>query len=190
MAKIFEPHQVQGVLVALEMCKEEVENIDKKLLKKADEAFARSDQETLKRLLRLKSEMEDFQKAIKGLYERWSRIWNGRCRKTCKKNHRLPKGLCTPQEQFVKPLLETLVELGGRAEVGKVIDLVGEKMKDILNEYDRQKLSSGQERWRNKVQWCRLDLVHKGLINPNSPRGIWEITEAGRAYLKNLKRIT
>lgn len=185
MARMFELEQTQEVAAALEICLEEVEATIEEFSSKVGEVFAESDRETLERLLRRKFEMENFREAVKDLQKQWARMWNGRGKKRRKK--KLPRGLRTPQEQFVRPLLEALVELGGEAEAGKVIDLVGEKMKGELNEYDKEPLSNGQPRWRNTVQWCRLDLVREGLLNPDSPHGIWEITKKGEAYLESLK---
>ncbi len=39
-------------------------------------------------------------------------------------------------------------------------------------------------RWRNTAQFARNTMVRKGLLKSNSARGIWEITEAGRRFLK------
>jgi len=80
-----------------------------------------------------------------------------------------------------------LVELGGKAETRTVLDRVYQKMKDVLNEYDMQRLSSlsKQKRWENTVRWARNSLVNKGLLAADSPRGIWEITKEGEKYLKN-----
>lgn len=72
--------------------------------------------------------------------------------------------------------------LGSSAPIDKVLELVYEKMKDRLNEYDLQPLPSSpkQSRWRNTAQWCRKTMVSEGLLKPDSPRGVWEITDAGR----------
>ncbi|KUK31071.1 MAG: Uncharacterized protein XD63_1668 [Thermoanaerobacterales bacterium 50_218] len=58
-------------------------------------------------------------------------------------------------------------------------------MKDRLNEYDLQPLPSTPEqaRGRNTAQWCRYTMVSEGLLKPDSPRGVWEITETGRKQL-------
>lgn len=91
----------------------------------------------------------------------------------------------TPEEDYIIPLLESLVELGGRARTKDVLDRVYQKMKDQLTEADKEKLPKGQDiRWRNTVQWCRFALVKEGLITPNTPRRTIEITEKGREYLK------
>jgi hypothetical protein len=92
----------------------------------------------------------------------------------------------TPVKDYWKPLLQALVELGGRSHRMKVIDLVGEKMKDILTDADKGKLpKSGYSRWRNRVAWqaSQMRSVELGFIKNDSRRGIWEITEAGRKWL-------
>ncbi len=44
---------------------------------------------------------------------------NGSCRK--KKNKRLERGLRTPKEKFILPILEALIELGGEAHTKDVL---------------------------------------------------------------------
>lgn len=70
---------------------------------------------------------------------------------------RLPRGLRTPEDAFRRPILEALVELGGRAPIGKVLERVEQKMKGVLNQYDYEPLPSDPRspRWRNTAQWCR-----------------------------------
>jgi restriction system protein len=43
-------------------------------------------------------------------------------------------------------------------------------------------------RWRNTAQWARNSLREEGLIRDDSPRGIWEITDKGRQWLKAEER--
>ena len=58
-------------------------------------------------------------------------------------------------------------------------------MKDILNKVDFELLPSGNDyRWRNTACWARNTMIKEGLIKKDSPRGIWEITEKGKIYLK------
>jgi len=51
--------------------------------------------------------------------------------------------------------MAALSALGGKASMSKVLDTVEEQMKDILNDYDYQKLSSYPYtvRWRNTARW-------------------------------------
>jgi hypothetical protein len=46
-------------------------------------------------------------------------------------------------------------------------------------------IPSGETRWVKKVNWARYDMAMGGLLNPNSPRGVWDLTEKGKIYYKN-----
>jgi len=97
--------------------------------------------------------------------------------------------LRTPEDDFRIPILETLFELGDKADMGEVLKKVYEKMKDKINKYDMEGLpsNSSQKRWENTAQWCRNTMVNEGLLLSDSPRGIWEITSEGKRYLKDQK---
>ncbi len=97
----------------------------------------------------------------------------------------LSAGQKTPAIEYYVPILRALVEMGGSSKTGKVLDRVGEIMDNRLNAYDRMQLPKAHEiRWRNTIGWVRPDLEGKGYLSANSPRGTWEITPAGRAYLE------
>ncbi|NLI61611.1 MAG: hypothetical protein GX375_09330 [Clostridiales bacterium] len=98
---------------------------------------------------------------------------------------RLPRGVRTPESAFIKPILEVLIELGGSAPMAKVLDLVKLKVEGQLQEVDYQPLPSDPKiiRWRNTAQWARQDLVTKGFLKNDSPRGIWEISDKGRQLI-------
>ena len=99
---------------------------------------------------------------------------------------RPPKGSLLPEADYVLPLLESLVELGGSAPTSTVVRRIGEKLVDKLTDYDRAIIKSGDVRWKNRVQFVRLGLIREGLISKESPRGIWEITDAGRNRVREL----
>jgi restriction system protein len=67
-----------------------------------------------------------------------------------------------------------MMEFGGSTPAARILDRIGEKMKDVLNGYDRQPLPSQPKiaRWNNNAQWCRNTLVQEGLLKADSPRGI------------------
>jgi hypothetical protein len=91
----------------------------------------------------------------------------------------------TPVHDYWKPILEALVEMGGRGKRLRVIDAVGTKMKGILTPADYGKLpKSGWVRWRNRVAWQASNMRAQGLIKNDPPtRGLWEIADAGRKWL-------
>lgn len=101
----------------------------------------------------------------------------------------MKRGLRTPEDAFKIPILESLIELGGKAEIKTILNRVYQKMKHILNEYDRQPLPSGTGiRWQNTAQWARNSMVNEGLLSSTSPKGIWEITERGKEYFKKIEK--
>jgi hypothetical protein len=100
-----------------------------------------------------------------------------------KKSDRAPKGSLLPEAEYELPLLEALVELGGSAPTSDVVDLLGKKLEAKLTDVDRETISSGEIRWRNRVQFVRLGLIKEGLMVKESPRGVWEITDEGRARI-------
>ncbi len=98
---------------------------------------------------------------------------------------RIRKGLRTPEPAFFRPILQALCDLGGSAKRSDVFNVLEHSMRDVLKPIDYQILSSEAEqmRWQNSAQWARNLMVKEGLLQPDSPVGIWEITEKGRAFL-------
>jgi restriction system protein len=100
---------------------------------------------------------------------------------------RLQRGMRTREEAYYVPILQVLSEMGGSGKVAEVLDRVGKKMKGVLKKPDYEPLASGTDsvRWRNTAQWARNSMVNEGLLKKDSPRGVWEIGEKGRSYLKH-----
>jgi len=94
----------------------------------------------------------------------------------------LRKGLRTPNEAFLMPILQSLVQIGGSGQVTEVLELVEERLSNQLNKYDYQSIPSNPKviRWRQNANWARWRLVQDGFLASDSPRGVWEITDAGR----------
>jgi hypothetical protein len=87
------------------------------------------------------------------------------------------------KEDFYEPILQVVFDLGGRAKAEEVLDNLETVM--AFNTYDKEPRTAGNPvRWMHTAHRARHDLVHeKGFLSASSPRGIWEITEAGRNYL-------
>ncbi len=79
--------------------------------------------------------------------------------------------------RFLKPIIETLRELGGSGTSSEVTDKVIERL-NIPDKEQSVLLKSGQSRVYNQVHWARMYLVHGGLVD-SSKRGVWTLTEAG-----------
>ncbi|MBM4432922.1 MAG: hypothetical protein FJ025_02875 [Chloroflexi bacterium] len=176
------------VSAAFEIVLEEVETVIESLNQDGAAAFQKRDYDNAKGLIEVATRLTDFRGKVRTLQKEWDNIFSVRVtRKHGKKKRfaRINRGLRTPEDAFRIPILETLVTMGGSAPVNDVLDRIGEKMKQTLNEYDRQPLPSTPTmlRWRNNAQWCRNTLVTEGLMKADSPRGIWEISQAGKEAL-------
>jgi hypothetical protein len=90
-----------------------------------------------------------------------------------------------PEGEYWVPILELLDEAGGGARGSDVIDALEGRLSGDLGPRDHDVLSMGEVRWRNRARFARLRMKERGLISSDSPRGIWEITDDGRAYLAN-----
>lgn len=97
------------------------------------------------------------------------------------KSSRAPKGVLLSEDAYELPILEVLVEHGGRAAATEVLTSLEPRIRDKLEPMDLEPISSGSIRWKNRAQFVRLRLVRSGDMAKASPRGIWEITERGRA---------
>ena len=100
---------------------------------------------------------------------------------------RIRKGLRTPESAFYSPILQALSDVGGSAKRSEVFLILEQSMRGVLKPIDYQILSSEAEqmRWQNSAQWARNLMVKEGLLRADSPVGIWEITDTGRAWLLN-----
>ena len=102
------------------------------------------------------------------------------------KSNRKDEGPKTPQKVFKDYVLKAVFELGSVERAENIRPRIFEAMKSRLKEGDFKKVSSGDPRWWNAACWARNDLREEGLISADSPRGIWELTEAGRTRAMSL----
>lgn len=79
--------------------------------------------------------------------------------------------------RFIKPLIETLREIGGSGSSREVTDAVIEKF-DFSEDELSETLKNGASRIRNQVAWARQYSVAGGLID-SSKRGVWSLTKQG-----------
>jgi hypothetical protein len=100
---------------------------------------------------------------------------------------RASPGSILPEREYELPILEELIARSGTGHATEITDAVGERMADRLTPLDREKLDSGDIRWRNRVQFTRLTLKNQELIASDTPRGVWTITDKGRAFVKDAR---
>lgn len=94
----------------------------------------------------------------------------------------------TSQAEYRIPILESLIEMGGKGKIREVLGRVKSKIGHKLTTTDLERLSSGRSiRWKNAVQWERQKMKEEGLLRKDSPMGVWEITEKGKNYYHHQK---
>lgn len=149
---------------------------------KAKEELARA-----ARITEFRGKVIALQKEYEKLFERKEGREDSEAPVKRKNSVYLPRGLRTREEAYYRPILEALQALGGSAQVNQVLDGVIERMKDTLKEADYETLSSdpNMPRWKNSAQWARSSMVKKGWLRGDSPRGVWQISEAGIRFLNS-----
>jgi len=180
------------VHIAFEILLEEIEQVVNAINESVIEALRAGRLDEARLSLGQAVKVAQFRERVKELQREWRGLFGSVpaptvrrvARSPRRRWGRLPAGLRTPQEAFRRPILEALVELGGRANIGDVLQRVELKMRDVLNDYDYQPLRSGVVRWRHSAGWARYTLVQEGLLRSDSPQGIWEISDAGRRALE------
>ena len=90
----------------------------------------------------------------------------------------------TPESDFEIPILRVLAELGGRADMRELLPCVERETGTVLTPDDYEQLPVATEiRWWNTAKFARKHMVDDGRLRKGSDRFIWEITDAGRAFL-------
>jgi restriction system protein len=178
------------VTAALEVLVAELEAVRQRLNEEAATASKASEYDAARRAIEEAKRVEDFSGKVRALREEWASLSAKRSRPTKVRRTStspLAPGLRTPERAFRRPILEALVELGGGAPVSEVLKVVGEKLRGRLNHYDLERHQSGSRpvRWQKTAEWCRDTLVREGLMRSDSPRGIWEISDAGRKAVQS-----
>lgn len=78
--------------------------------------------------------------------------------------------------------------LGGAAQRKSVLHLIDTIWGHQFQQPDRTELDSQKSkvRWQHHVEWARLKLVDNQLLQGKAPRGLWVLTDKGRAAAHSL----
>lgn len=105
--------------------------------------------------------------------------------------HEIPRPPAPPLDSaaFKAPILRALAECGGRARRQRVLAAVERELMSHLGEPDRALLPSDIPRWEAQVGKARQQLVRRGLLRDDSPRGEWELSAEGMKRAHSAKTI-
>lgn len=179
------------VLAAFELLLEAVEAEIDLIDKVGARAFERHDHHDAREAAERAEQATTFREKILSLRKEWEElaIVHERGREEIIRDQRrnlgrLQRGVRTPELAYYQPILKVLDESGGSARMSDVLPRVEQLMREKLKKIDYEPLpSDGMLRWSKAAQWARNSMVKEGLLKQDSPRGIWEITDAGRMAL-------
>ena len=86
--------------------------------------------------------------------------------------------------RYFGPLLDALRKLGDSGTPDEVAEQIATDL-GISDETQNELLPSGGLRYRTNIAWARFYLVREGLLD-SSKRGVWSLTERGRATQLNV----
>jgi len=184
----------KDVNAAFDLVCEEIEGLLNAINREVNEASNAQDYDKVQQISEFAKSVKEFKEKVISLQKEWKTIPKGKTPSQVRKRQgkgKLKRGLKTSQERYKMPILISLIELGGEAKVRDVLKLVHNKMKDILNEYDYEKLpKTKQIRWENTAQWAKDKMKKEGLLSDDHRKRIWKITDKGRAYCNQQKSQT
>ena len=189
------PTPTEDVPAALQLLQAALGEEETRIRKEGSKAMNEGDYDTATAVIDFAKRLLAFQKKVAGLEKEWEELEDLRDKATPAVQEIVSKrffgrrksGEITGHLEFCRPLLEVLVEMGGKARTKDVLDRLGEKMKPLLKpkDFEIHKSKGQQIRWRNTAQWARNHMANvDGRMKNDSPNGVWEISPQGRAWLK------
>ncbi len=93
------------------------------------------------------------------------------------------RGALTPQSTYELYLLHCLQKTEGSATKHDATEAVIAMMKSrgFITAADLVKVQTGETKAANTIAWARNALKDRGLISQDSPRGVWALTDEGKA---------
>lgn len=182
-----------NVATAFQMMLEELDREIDEVKAASKLAVDRSDYDAANETLEFARAIEQLRRKVVALRDEWERPAAGARRpgerqgKYGGERTRTRRGEATPQEQYCRPVLTALVELGGSARADDVLRRVEREMRAALRPRDYEPMESDPNlpRWRSNAMWARNTMREDGRIKEVARRGIWEISDAGRAWLES-----
>ena len=188
-------HDTDDVSAALHLLGDSLEAEVQRINTEGSQAMQVGDYDTAQAVIDFAKRLTAFRAKVNDLGEEWLKLEELRDKASAEVQQivskrffgKSKKGQITPNLAYCKPLLQVLEEMGGSGKTKAVLDRLGEKMKSVLmpKDYEPHESNAKQIRWRNTAQWARNKMVNEdGRMKKDSPRGVWEISPAGSAWLK------
>ncbi len=83
-------------------------------------------------------------------------------------------------------VMEVLHSMGGQLQVGDILELVEDRIKDRFTEADLEILKRNSfRRWESEARFAREVLIKQGMLESGG-RGIWRLTDQGHLEAEKL----
>jgi restriction system protein len=186
------------VFSALSLLRDSLSEEEQRIRSEGAQAMKDGEYDTATAVIDFAKRLLSFRDKVEGLVAEWDELADLRDKASPAVQEIVSKrffgrrksGEITSHTDFCPYILKVLMQMGGSGKTQTVIDAVGEEMKGVLKpkDFEIHKSSGKQLRWRNTCQWARNLMVNSdGRMRSDSPRGIWEISDKGKAWLKNHK---
>ena len=173
----------------------EVNSTLKTLLKRLDGVLKRTNEQAARLVrrgdyagaeawVRVGTLLGDFRKKALGLRDEWRLLCREAAGKVPQISVKPPKKNrqpTTPLWEYYQPILKALVQAGGEARRPELDPLVLQVMEDRLQPGDHEVAGGGRPHWQNSIRRARKQLIKEGWLSEDGSKGMWRITEKGRA---------
>ena len=180
------------VLAGFEILLEEMETEIEFINQAGSRAFAGRDYEGARQILERADHASALREKLAELRAEWEKVTpavtadSGSAKRNGSHDlSRLRRGIRTRETVYFKPILQVLSQMGGAGQMDEVLDRLPKVMKGTLTEVDFEPLAATSDvpRWWNTAQWAHNSMAQAGLLKTDSPRGVWELSEAGHKLI-------
>lgn len=158
------------------------------VLKRSNEQAAnivrRGDYADAEGWVRVGTLLGEFKKKTLALREEWKvlcREATGKGLPVAGKPKKKTRQSTSPAWEFYQPILKALVQVGGEARRPDVEPLVFQLMEGRLLPGDLEVAGGGRPHWQNSIRRARKPLIKEGWLSEDGSKGMWRITEKGKA---------
>ena len=144
----------------------------------AAKRLARGDYAGAQSLISVAQAISAFGSEVLGLNGRWREV------RSAGKAPKKGKDAQTPLWEFYRPILQTLLSLGGEATRTDIEGKLEETLASSLKEGDIVTNAQGTPRWKIMVKRARKPMIAEGFISEESPFK-WKITSKGELAAKS-----
>jgi len=180
-ARVLRSFEVSSSLKAL---LKQVDAVLKRTNEQAANLVRRGDYADAEGWVRVGTLLGEFRKKTLAFREEWKvlcREATGKGLPIAGKPGKKTRQSTTPVWEFYQPILKALVQIGGEARRPDVEPLVFQLMGSRLMPGDLEMAGGERPHWQNSIRRARKPLIKEGWLSEDGSKGMWRITEKGKA---------